>query len=173
MTPGLARAVVRNNWPWVSGRTGREAVRLTLTLPRSPLVMVQTGASVEDATTVVQFFRAPWRKTAVVVIDGRGDGSVEAAMRGEGVFCFLSGTDAEPDAIEELAAAMLAELGESVPGQGADRVAMTEERTDDQDHAGRLEGLLRRATPVDGGAQQPHHPGVDRPRAASAVRISR
>lgn len=167
MAPGLARAVIRNGWPWVSGRTGREAVKGTLTLPRTPLVMVQTGPSVDDATTVVRFFRAPWRKTPVVVVDTRGDGEIEAAMRGEGVFCFLSGSDAEPDAIEELAAAMLAELAES----GKARV--THEERSDEDHAGRLEGVLGRAVAVAGGDEQPHHAGADRPRTAAAVRGSR
>lgn len=168
MVPGLARAVVRNGWPWISGRTGRETLRGALLLPRTPLVMVQAGSSVDEAVVVVRFFRAPWRKTPVVVVDARGDGEVEAAMRQEGVFCFLSGTDAEPDAIEELTNAMLADLAKCRSAR-IEAVSATEESTDDQDHAGRLEDVFGGAVAMARGDEQPYDTRADRSGAQPAM----
>lgn len=101
LTPGLARAVVRNWWPWIKVQTAKDVSRSSAVRKRPLVVLLQSGQDASETAAIVRFFRAPWRQTPVVVIDD--DGGCELSLRGEGVACFLSGSQVEPELIEELA----------------------------------------------------------------------
>lgn len=107
LAPGLARAVVRNWWPWIKANKAKDITSGAIGRKRPLLVVLQAGRDPAETAAVVRFFRAPWRQTPVVVIDD--DGGSELALRGEGVACFLSGSQVEPELIEELAQSLVAQ----------------------------------------------------------------
>lgn len=109
LSPGLARVVVRNWWPWVKARTAREALRSDAARCRAALVLLQAGRDPLETIQLVRFLRAPWRRSAVVVIEAGEDPVSEMALRREGVACFLSASDVEPELIEDLVASILSD----------------------------------------------------------------
>lgn len=129
MVPGLGRAVVRNRWPWVLARTAREAIGAGMSRGRVPLVILQAGLSTQECVALAKFFKAPWRRAPLIVVEtgeslrGEPEGkSCEASLRAEGVSCFLSGPGATAELIEELVESMLGtrEAGEAVARSAAD-----------------------------------------------------
>jgi hypothetical protein len=125
LAPGLARAVVRNWWPWIKAKKAQDITRGAVGRKRPLLVVLQAGREPAETAALVRFFRAPWRQTPVVVIDD--DGGSELALRGEGVACFLSGSQVEPELIEELAESLVAQHLESAkPARTEPAPAQTE-----------------------------------------------
>lgn len=122
LTPGLARAVVRNWWPWVRVATAREAIRSPLARRRAPLVILQTGPDPVETVTAVRYFRAPWRRSPVVIVE-QGEGPVaEPLLRGEGVVCFLNAGEVEPELLEDLVEAVHADMA-TRPGPSGSPIA--------------------------------------------------
>lgn len=107
LTPGLARAVVRNWWPWLKARTARAAIRSEMFRTPVPLVLLHAGGDSFEVLQIVRFLRAPWRRTPVVIIEEAGESANELALRGEGVVCFLSASEVEPELIEDLVESIL------------------------------------------------------------------
>lgn len=112
LTPGLARAVVRNWWPWLKVRSARAAFRSELFRKTVPLVLLQAGGDPFEVLQVIRFLRAPWRRTPVVVIEDTAGSACELTMRGEGVVCFLAASEVEPELVEDLVSSIVNRPGE-------------------------------------------------------------
>ncbi|CAG0949966.1 hypothetical protein PHYC_00145 [Phycisphaerales bacterium] len=111
LTPGLARAVVRNWWPWLKVGSARAAIRSEMFRRRVPLVLLETGADSFEVVQIVRFLRAPWRRTPVVIIEREQESTYEMLFRGEGVACFLSSAEVDPELIEDMVASILIDPG--------------------------------------------------------------
>ncbi|MGD9689216.1 MAG: hypothetical protein AB7Q91_07295 [Phycisphaerales bacterium] len=104
---GIARALLRNRWRLIDGRSGPPAIKMVmLAHPLAVIVQVPALHASDVPLATIRRLARHWNPTCVLGVAGPDAGDVEVMVRQSGADCFLP-HPCSPDALEQMLESMV------------------------------------------------------------------